>query len=69
MVTIVTGATRGIGLAITKVLLELGMPVAAIGVNPKNLERLNTDLGVPVYQCNVGEHAEVKQKVGEIVKA
>jgi 3-oxoacyl-[acyl-carrier protein] reductase len=66
MAVVVTGATRGLGLGVTKYLLSKNYQVACIGQNPNNLLKLKETLNVPTYQCNVGDYESVKQTVAEI---
>ena len=68
MVTIVTGATRGIGKDIVRYLLSLNYKVAAIGVSAKNCENLEKEFSIPVFQCNVADPDQCKKTVSEIAK-
>lgn len=66
-VAIVTGGTRGIGYAISKRLKDDGMTVAAIyGGNEEAAQKAAEELGIAVYQCDVGSHGSCEEAIGRI---
>ncbi|MEM6912637.1 MAG: acetoacetyl-CoA reductase [Pseudomonadota bacterium] len=66
-VAIVTGGTRGIGYAISKRLKDDGMTVAAIyGGNEEAAHKAAEELGIAVYQCDVGNHGSCEEAIGRI---
>jgi NAD(P)-dependent dehydrogenase (short-subunit alcohol dehydrogenase family) len=63
---IITGANNGIGLAMTKFLLEMGDRVAALDLSLENLPPGNPNL-LPLI-CNVTDPARVQAVVDEILR-
>ena len=63
-VAVVTGAARGIGLAISKRLLEDGAKVAMVDLNRAQLDESAAALGggskLAVYECNVADKTSVQ---------
>lgn len=64
---LVTGAARGIGLAITRQLLADGFRVAAIDIDPKPLTRIKHPNLIPIA-CDVGNSSLVKTTCKAILK-
>ena len=64
---IVTGAARGIGLAITRRLLHDGFRVAALDIDPKPLTRLKNKHLIPLA-CDVGSATQVRATCKSILK-
>jgi len=64
-VALVTGASVGIGAAISKSLVKHGMKVAGCGRNMEKLEELETQMSGPgsfiPIQCDVTEEEQVKR--------
>jgi 3-oxoacyl-[acyl-carrier protein] reductase len=71
MVGIVTGGSKGIGLAITRAFLERGMQVAISGRNAEELQHAATALGggdkVLTVQADVRDAADAQRLVDEAV--
>lgn len=67
-VIIITGANNGIGLAMTKALLEMGDRVAALDLSDENLTPLNRDSSLLPFRCDVSDPARVRAVVDEIVQ-
>ncbi len=68
-VAIVTGGSRGIGLAISRALAEAGARVAVLARNGEGAERAAGDLpgdGHRGYACDVGDAAQVQRVVGRV---
>ncbi|MEO1042092.1 MAG: acetoacetyl-CoA reductase [Pseudomonadota bacterium] len=66
-VAIVTGGTRGIGYSISKRLKDDGMTVAAIyGGNAEAANKAAEELGIAVYQCDVGNYGACEETIGQI---
>ena len=73
-VAIVTGGTRGIGAAISVVLQQRGLTVAATYAgNAEKAKAFETATGIKAYQWDVGDHqacldgcAQVAQEVGQV---
>lgn len=71
-IAIVTGSTKGIGLAITRALLERGAQVALCARNAKELESITSELasrypGKTIgIRCDVGNYEEVQQLFAEV---
>ncbi|MBT8143536.1 MAG: SDR family NAD(P)-dependent oxidoreductase, partial [Gammaproteobacteria bacterium] len=68
---VVTGGTRGIGLAITTELLQLGATVLVVGRDPARLERRLTDWqqrghSVHTVAADVSEPAGVQKIVAAV---
>ena len=72
-VAVVTGATKGIGLGITKVFAENGAELALIGRNVKSGEKALsgiksiTDKKIRFYSCDVGQYSQVKKTCSKIL--
>ena len=66
---LVTGGGSGLGLAVARLLLEKGMKVAICGRTEKTLikaaEELDSD-DLSIFVCDVREHEQVEQMVGQI---
>ncbi len=63
---VVTGGTRGIGLAISKALKAAGMRVAALYVsNDEEAARCRDALGLAVIKCDVGDYAQCQAAIGQ----
>ena len=69
-VAVVTGASRGIGLAIASALVEAGAKVAITGRDPKALKSAEAKLGKNAYiaKLDVRNEAEVKTFFREVKK-
>ena len=67
-VAIVTGAARGIGLAIAKKFLEQGYAVALIDIDAAELARADSTLGDDTIAivCDVSDPRQVNAAVGEV---
>ncbi len=67
-VAIVTGAARGIGLAIAKKFLEQGYAVALIDIDAAELARADSTLGEHTIAivCDVSDPRQVNAAVGEV---
>ena len=72
MIAIVTGGSKGIGLAIARALLDRGSQVAIGARRQDDLERAARDLGaddrVHAVRCDVREPADAQRLVDETVK-
>jgi len=72
-VAVVTGATKGIGLGITKAFAENGAELALIGRNVKSGEKALSEIKsisdkkIRFYSCDVGEYSQVKKTCGKIL--
>jgi retinol dehydrogenase-12 len=71
---IVTGATSGIGAAVTHDLLGLGLDVIPVGRDPARLEALRSHLAAPgpgtlrgAYRADLGRLGEVRRLAGQIL--
>ena len=66
-VALVTGATKGIGKAVTDIFIRQGGTVIAVGLNGSALEALKEEYGEKLlsYQCDVAD----EQAVRDLVKA
>lgn len=70
-VAIVTGGSRGIGLACCKELLDMGMTVVAVARNAETLEKAKADFAsdkFDVVACDVSDSAAVEKLVGDVVE-
>lgn len=73
-VAIVTGGSRGIGLAVVRALAAQGMTVAVVARGAEDLVRAIDQLGpwlgdrVTSYVCDVGDLAEVARTVEQVVE-
>ncbi|SJZ90754.1 3-oxoacyl-[acyl-carrier-protein] reductase [Enhydrobacter aerosaccus] len=68
-VALVTGGTRGIGAAISKMLKLRGYEVAAnYAGNDVAAKAFHEETGIPVYKFDVGDYAAVKEAVTKIEK-
>lgn len=69
-VVIITGANNGIGLYMTKTLLDDGYCIAALDISDENLVPLQSIYSerLRVYICDVTESAQVKDTVSSIVE-
>jgi acetoacetyl-CoA reductase len=68
-VAIVTGGTRGIGAAVSRMLKDKGYKVAATyAVNDAAAQALKADTGIKVYKFDVGDHAACAAAVTQIEK-
>jgi NAD(P)-dependent dehydrogenase (short-subunit alcohol dehydrogenase family) len=69
-VVIVTGANNGIGLSMTKTLLDDGYCVAALDISDENLVPLQSiyPKRLLVYICDVTENEQVKDTVSSIIE-
>ena len=71
---VVTGGTRGIGLAIASALAEQGADVAVLGTSSpenvqKNIENIRCfGTNIKFYQCNVADFAAAKETCQAIIK-
>jgi NAD(P)-dependent dehydrogenase (short-subunit alcohol dehydrogenase family) len=65
-VIIITGANNGIGLALTKSLLDLGERVAAFDLSGENLDLVNPNLRY--LPCDVTDPQRIKQAVAEVME-
>ena len=70
-VAIVTGGSRGIGLAICKELLEKGMTVVAVARNPKTLEEVQSEIANDKFSTkamDVSNSADFEALIAETVE-
>jgi acetoacetyl-CoA reductase len=66
-VAIVTGGTRGIGAAVSRMLKDKGYKVAATyAVNDAAAQAFKADTGINVYKFDVGDHAACAASVAQI---
>ena len=67
-VAVVTGAARGIGLAIAKKFLEQGYAVALVDIDAAELARADSTLGdaTMAIVCDVADPSQVEAAVGEV---
>ncbi|MEW6639603.1 MAG: acetoacetyl-CoA reductase [Pseudomonadota bacterium] len=69
-VTIVTGGTRGIGLAVTRRLKALGHKIATFYAGDEgHAERCRNELGVLTLRCDVGDFEQCRRAVAETEQA
>jgi NAD(P)-dependent dehydrogenase (short-subunit alcohol dehydrogenase family) len=66
---IVTGATRGIGLAIAEAFVAAGARVMISSEDPADAERVGGDLGQPAMACDVTDDAAQARLVAAAVEA
>jgi 3-oxoacyl-[acyl-carrier protein] reductase len=64
---IVTGAARGIGLAITKKLVSEGFHVSALDIDPSPLNKKRLD-GITALPCDVGMPEQVRSTLQALLK-
>jgi NAD(P)-dependent dehydrogenase (short-subunit alcohol dehydrogenase family) len=64
-VILITGANNGIGLALTRSLLEMGDHVAALDLEIDNLDQTNPSL-LP-FRCDVTQPQQIRQVVAEVI--
>ena len=69
-VSLVTGATGGIGVAIAKALIEMGSRVAVTGTRREALEALRAELGknCTPFQCDLSDRGAVDSLVIDVEK-
>ena len=69
-VSLVTGASGGIGAAIAKALVEMGSRVAVTGTRADALDQLSSELGdrCTSFQCDLSDRAAVDALVGDVEK-
>ncbi|MCW5745204.1 MAG: SDR family NAD(P)-dependent oxidoreductase, partial [Alphaproteobacteria bacterium] len=68
-VALVTGGTRGIGAAISRMLKDRGYTVAAnYAGNDAAAKKFNGETGIAVYKFDVGDFAAVQASVAQIEK-
>ena len=72
-VAIVTGGTRGIGLAVAETLAACGAKIACVGTNPERLQSALETIrkhGTETegYICNVAQAAEVEKTVAAVLE-
>lgn len=67
-VAIVTGASSGIGLGVTKAFAANGVKVAMVDISDKGFEVASEIEGAEFFKCNVTIEAEVKATVEAIAK-
>jgi 3-oxoacyl-[acyl-carrier protein] reductase len=69
-VSLVTGASGGIGAAIAKALVEMGSHVAVTGTRADALDQLSSELGdrCTPFQCNLSDRAAVDALVRDVEK-
>ncbi len=68
-VALVTGGTRGIGAAVSKMLKDKGYTVAAnYAGNEAAAKKFNEETGIAVYKFDVGDYAAVQVAVAQIEK-
>ena len=65
---IITGANNGIGLAITRSLLEMGDRVAVLDLATDNLTSLSPTSGLLPFICDVTDPQRVQEVVDEIIR-
>jgi NAD(P)-dependent dehydrogenase (short-subunit alcohol dehydrogenase family) len=67
---VVTGASRGIGKQIARILIEEGARVALVARHLADLEVTALELGLSSFPvtCDTSQHASVKAMVGSVVK-
>lgn len=67
---VVTGASRGIGKAIAKAMVNSGATVIALGRNEKNLEHAKDEIGAAYipYLCDVSDVENVGRYISEICR-
>ena len=65
---LVTGGSSGIGLAIARSLVDLGVTVAISGRDAEALERVASELGVTAIQGDVGVEADAERMVDSLVE-
>lgn len=65
---LVTGGSSGIGLAIARSLVDLGVTVAISGRDAEALERVGSELGVTAIQGDVGVEADAERMVDSLVE-
>ena len=58
-IALITGANRGIGLAITKTLLKNNYKVIAVSKSVNNLHKINNN-NLIVYKCNLTNNDELE---------
>lgn len=63
---VITGANNGIGLALTKSLLEMGDHVAALDLSLESLAQ--TDLNLLPFVCDATDPERVQAVIGEIIR-
>jgi NAD(P)-dependent dehydrogenase (short-subunit alcohol dehydrogenase family) len=63
---VLTGGNNGIGLAMTRALLEMGDRVAALDLSLENLEPSHPSL-LPLF-CDVTDRAQVQSAVDEVTR-
>jgi NADP-dependent 3-hydroxy acid dehydrogenase YdfG len=63
----VTGGTSGIGLEITRVLIQRGIRVAVTGRDQSKLDRTARELGVLTLQCDMSNEQDVREAHAAIV--
>jgi len=68
-VALVTGGTRGIGAAVSKMLKDKGYTVAAnYAGNDEAAKKFNGETGIAVYKFDVGDFAAVQAAVAQVEK-
>jgi 3-oxoacyl-[acyl-carrier protein] reductase len=68
-VVLITGSSRGIGLATAKVLKSLGSIVILNGLSEEELEKSAKEIGADDYiVCDITSDARVKEVVGKVVE-
>ncbi|HTP83258.1 MAG TPA: SDR family NAD(P)-dependent oxidoreductase, partial [Alphaproteobacteria bacterium] len=66
-VAVVTGGTRGIGLAIAVALKKAGYRVAAVyGGNDEMAKKCTAETGIPAYKCDVSDFKQCEAAVKKI---
>lgn len=66
---LVTGGATGLGLAITKQLLEKGMQVAICGRTQSTLDQAKAELNsnnLSIYQCDISDYSQVESMIKQI---
>lgn len=67
-IILITGANNGIGLALTKTLLDDGDCIAALDLSDENLAPLQGKGSLRVFRCDVTDPQHVRSVVDEVVR-